>query len=167
MATAAKSVHDGRHLRGAADPPLQRSTWAAVLKSSYLSQAVQHFSIQSRKSSIRLPSDQRMHGCDGDGESNQQNLVMRLARRVMPRPSKKPWWICAGPRLRTAKQCIVDGMRSLAQRPEASGTLRSNHCRSGRDLMAAASSFIRTRIIGKTGRRALFRLAHRADGRRP
>ena len=125
-------------------------------------------SFQSRAGNhlIRLPSDERMHGCGGDGESNQQNLVMRLARRVMPRPSKKPWWICAGPRLRTAKQCMVDGMRSLAQRPEASGTLRSNHCRSSCDLIAA-SSLIRTRIIGKTGRRTLFRLAHRADGRRP
>ena len=63
--------------------------------------------------------------------------------------------------LRNVVIFVVDGMRSLAQRPEASGTLRSNHCRSGRDLMAA-SSFIRTRIIGKTGRRTLFRLAHRA-----
>ena len=164
---AAKSVHDGRHLRCAAD---QAARYVYLGRHSqivlFTLRAVQQFSIQSSRSSIRLPSDQRMHGCDGDGESNQQNLVMRLARRVMPRPSKKPWWICAGPRLRTAKQCIVDGMRSLAQRPEASGTLRSNHCRSGRDLMAA-SSFIRTRIIGKTGRRTLFRLAHRADGRRP
>ena len=66
-------------------------------------------SFQSRAGNhlIRLPSDERMHGCGGDGESNQQNLVMRLARRVMPRPSKKPWWICAGPRLRTAKQCMT------------------------------------------------------------
>ena len=125
-------------------------------------------SFQSRAGNhlIRLPSDERMHGRDGNGESNQQNLVMRLARRVMRRPSNKPWWICAGPRLRTAKQCIVDGMRSLAQRPEASGTLRSNHCRSRCDLMAA-SSFMRTPIIGKTGCRTLFQLAHRADGRRP
>ena len=94
--------------------------------------------IQSRKSSIRLPSDQRMHGCDGDGESNQQNLVMCFGPTGDAEALQKALvdlrWAAPG----TAKQCIVDGMRSLAQRPEASGTLRSNHCRSGRDLMAAS-----------------------------